>query len=68
MKETAKYKNSFLERAIKLIAMPFNILILNNWRVTEWWRSQPSVWCNILVLVTATFFIFYTDTAQKSYN
>lgn len=30
MKETSKYKNSFLERAIKLIAMPFNILILNN--------------------------------------
>lgn len=27
--------------------------------------EKPSVWCNILVLITATFFIFYTDTAQK---
>lgn len=67
MKETAKYKNGFLERVIKLENMLFNMLILNIqyiYRVVE----KPSVWCNILVLVTDIFFIFYTDTAQTFYN
>lgn len=71
MKETAKYKNRFVERIVKLIAMTFNILILNTrciYRVIK----NSSVWRNILVLVTAALFslfsIIYTDISQKSYN
>lgn len=66
MKETAKYKTRFLERVVRLLAMSFNILILNIqciYRVIE----KSSVWYNILVLVTTAFFISYTDTSQKKH-
>lgn len=67
MKETTKYKNRFLERVVKLIATPFNILILNIqciYRIMQ----KSSVWYNILVPVKAAFFIFYIDLSQKSYD
>lgn len=44
--------------------MPFNRLILNIWwlyRVGE----KSSVWWNVLVLGTATFFFSYADIAPK---